>query len=107
MARMPNPAARGALVAVALLATAGAAHSADPENKPEQAQQPAEKPQAEAPEAEPFPISIPGGIELKETPAAQVRESTDAQRARDDLWAQEAMAVAAIAQATLSFLALF
>src|SRR3972149_2168769 len=92
---------RLALVALGGLALALA--SAPGQTPPKKPPAPSEQ---RANEAEPLPVTIPGGVQLKDTPAAEQREREREQREKEDLAAQRDMARFAMWQAILGGLSL-
>lgn len=80
-----------------------------PTAEPEQngpASRPVTQPDQKTPPAKPYPVEIPGGVEIKQAPATEAREKASEQRSKDDLEAQKWMAISAIAQAAIGLVGL-
>jgi hypothetical protein len=92
----------GAVLALLFAPLSGNAYA---ERAP-QAQQSAQKTKDKAGKTEPLPVAIVGGVELKQSPAAEQGEQARDEREKSDLRAQWASADAARIQALFSFIGL-
>ncbi len=101
---MERNAIRGALVALTL--TLSVVASAQPVEAPSEKPHTAQKAAPNTNDTKPLPVAIVGGIELKETPAAENGEAAREEREKLDLQAQWASAYAARLQAIFSFIGL-
>lgn len=75
-------------------------------DEPNQILQPSKRTKEKVSETQPLPITIPGGVEIKESPAGEQRQTAESKRAAADLKAQQDMAFAARSQAGISLLGL-